>query len=232
MERLKSLYQLQQLDNEESEIQARLSEIEALAGDSPALQQARLDLEQAEEQVKHWTLQQQDIELQAGSLKQKITESEQALYSGSTTNPKELSERQSELTSLKRRLENMEEELLEAMIEREEAEAISARAQTHLEQAESEWSKDQQDLLSEKESLQERLEKVTTGRDELVPGIPADDLRVYQNLRGSKGGSAVALIQGGICAGCGMEVPSARLARAGEKGLFFCGNCERILLPE
>jgi predicted nucleic acid-binding Zn-ribbon protein len=101
-----------------------------------------------------------------------------------------------------------------------------------LKQAESEWSSDQQDLLSEKESLEKRLEEDIAIRDKLVPTIPADDLRIYQSLRGTKGRSAVALIQGGVCTGCGMEVPSARLARAGEQGLFFCGNCERILLPD
>ena len=51
MERLTSLYQLQQLDTEESRIQSRLDEIKGPLGDTPALPQARLVLAQTAEQV-------------------------------------------------------------------------------------------------------------------------------------------------------------------------------------
>jgi len=232
MDRAERLYRLQQLEDEEERLRRRLAQIEAALGETPALRQARQTARETAEEARQWGVRQQDLELQVSALKQKIADSERRLYSGSVRNPKELSDLQAEVASLKRRLERTEETLLEAMIAREEAEAAADQARQQQERAEAEWAASQEDLLGEKERLEDRLEEVTEARAALLPSIPAEDLRVYQGLRRTKGGLAVALVRGGACTGCGMEIPSGRLQRAREGGLFFCGNCERVLLFE
>lgn len=232
MERARRLYRLQELDLEEEKARRRLAEVEAAIGETEALRAARRAVEEAQEQVGRWTVRQQDLELQVGSLKGKIADSEKRLYSGSIRNPKELSDLQAEVASLKRRLERVEEDLLEAMIGLEEAEAAAERAEAHLRGVEEAWSSAQAALREEKGELEDRLEQLAAARAALLPSIPPGDLGVYRSLRERKGGLAVARVLDGACVGCGMEVPSARFQEAMGEALVFCGNCERILLVE
>ncbi len=129
-------------------------------------------------------------------------------------------------------LEKREEELLEAMIAWEEAEEAQKQAQAHLAEVEAAWGRDQGALTSEKDQLERRLAEIGRARAALLPAIPREDLELYRTLRRTKGGLAVAVMRAGACTACGMEVPSGRLERARESDLFFCGNCERILVPE
>jgi len=232
MERARRLYRLQEMDLEEEKTRRRLSEVEAAIGETPTLQAARRAAREAAEAARRWSVRQQDLELQVGTLKKKIADSERRLYSGSIRNPKELSDLQAEVASLKRRLERVEEELLEAMIGWEEAEAKVEQARADLERVEEEWATEQEALQQERVRLQAHLEEVAEARAALLPSIPAGDLEVYRALRQTKGGLAVARVVDGACVGCGMEVPSARLQEARGGGLVFCGNCERILLVE
>ena len=232
MDRTKRLHELQQIENENAKAQSRLAEIEEIMGDTPALRQARQQKQETQDELMRQTVRQTDCELQVGSLKQKIADAEKQLYSGSITNPKELSDRQAELASLNRRLESLEEECLEAMIAREDAEEAAEQAVVDLESVENEWATDQQDLLEEKRGLEARVEELADSRVELLSKIPEGDLEAYQGLRRSKGSRVVVELQHGACTGCAMEVPSALLQQVGGADLVFCGNCERILLAE
>lgn len=229
MNRAVSLYRLQQLDIEEEEARARLSQIDASMGETDAVRQARQATLKTSEEARHWAVQQQDLELQVGTLKRKIADSEQRLYGGSIRNPKELADLQAEVASLQRRLEQTEGGLLEAMIARDEAEANAEAATEHLGLVEREWAASQESLTNERGELEARLEQVGATRAALLPTIPADDLDTYNSLRRRKGGLAVATLQSGACTSCGMEVPSGHLARGQREGLLLCDNCGRIL---
>ncbi len=230
MERAKRLYRLQELDLEEEKVRRRLAEVEGALGETDQLRSARKAVEEASGTVRRWTVRQQDLELQVGALKKKIADSERRLYSGSIRNPKELSDLQAEVASLRRRLERREEELLEAMIGREDAEEEWQKAKERLEAVEREWAAEQERLREEKGRLEARLQEIGEARDALLPAILTGDLEIYRSLRQTKGGVAVAQVVDGACVGCGMQVPSARLQAARGDDLVFCGNCERILL--
>lgn len=232
MSRAAHLYQLQQLDDEEGKLRGRLAQIEASLVEPPALQQARQAVQRAAEALRQAAVRQQDLELQVAGLKQKHDSSEQRLYGGTVRNPKELSDLQAEVASLKRRLKSTEDDLLEAMIAREEATEVAAQAQEHLEKTEREWNAAQHSLLEEKDQLQTRLAELAAARDSLLPMIPADDLKTYRRLRAEKKGSAVARVHGEACGECWMEIPPGRLQQARQDDLVFCGNCERILFLE
>ncbi len=232
VERVRRLFRLQELDLEEGKIRRRLSEIEAALGETAALRSAREAAEKARERARDLSVRQQDLELQIEGLKKKIADSERRLYSGSVRNPKELSDLQAEVASLRRRLDRLEEDLLETMIAREEAEEEDRTAQANLKRVETEWSSEQGALREEKERLEGRLEEIAADRAGLLPAIPPVDLETYRALQVAKGGLVVARVVNDACIGCGMEVPSARLQAAKAGDLVFCGNCERILLVE
>jgi predicted nucleic acid-binding Zn-ribbon protein len=232
MTRAAHLYRLQQLDQEEEALRRRLREVTAALGETPALREARQAAGRAADEAHRWAVRQRDLELAVQGLKDEIASAERTLYNGSVRNPKALDDLQKKVLSLKKLLEKREEELLEAMIAREEGEEAQRRAQAHLAEVEAAWARDQTALEAEKSQLEGRLAEVGRARAALLPSIPREDLELYRTLRRTKGGLAVAVMRRGACTACGMEVPSGRLERVRDADLFFCGNCERILIPE
>ncbi len=232
MSRAASLYRLQQLDTEAEAGQRRLTEIAAALGETAILRQARTAARQAAAQVQEWSVRQRDLELEVQGIKSDIAAGERRLYGGSVRNPKELTDLQAKVASLKRLLERKEENLLEAMIAREEAEAAQAKSQDLLTRVEASLQAEQAALRAEAERLETRLTEIARDRQALLPEIKPDDLELYRFLRRAKGGLAVVLMRSGACSACGIEVPQGQLERGREEGLLTCGNCERILVPE
>jgi len=224
------LHRLQSLDSEGDEKKERLLEIEAALGESERLKEARRAVERARESIKKWTLQQRDLELEIQGLGDKISRSEQRLYSGELKNPKELADRQAEVAALKRRKQKLEDDLLETMIEREEAEATGARAQETLSKMNADWSAQQADLTGEREKLQQELAEIERARAALLPKIDADDLAAYQALRRNKGGTVVVQMNDDVCGGCGVTVSPSLEWELRQEKLVKCGNCGRIIV--
>ena len=224
------LYHLQALDSERDAKERRLAEVEAALGESEALTQARQASEDVQARVQKKGVHQRDLELEIQGVADKTKGSEQRLYSGTVKNPKELSDLQSEIESLRRRRQKLEDDLLEVMIERESLEEALEQAQAHLAQAQDEWSTQQADLLAEREELQARMAAIEEERAGVLPAIDAVDLATYQNLRRRKGGLAVAEVSGGVCGGCGVQISSSLEWELREGGPVQCGNCERIVV--
>ncbi|MGD1992098.1 MAG: hypothetical protein PVI59_02785 [Anaerolineae bacterium] len=232
MDHAAQLHRLQQLENEEQDVRDRLKRIEDALGETPALRRARRKVEKTGQALRRLNTRQKDLELQADTVKHKISSSEQKLYSGNIRNPKELSDRQAEVASLKRRLSQTEERLLETMIAREEAEATEQAAREKLEQAEAEWEASQGDLVGERRELRERLAVLEKAEADVSSQIPGDILKIYRDLRRTKGKRAVVPVQGQTCTGCWTESPLSLLKRSRPDELLFCDNCGRVLLLE
>jgi predicted nucleic acid-binding Zn-ribbon protein len=231
MNRGERLYHLQCLDSEDDVKKRRLAEVEAALRQNEALLEARRAVEAMQTQVRKLTARQQNLELELKGLGDKISASEQRLYSGVLKNPKEMTDLEAEVTSLKRRRQKLEDELLETMIAREEAEEQLALVQKRLQSIEAEWSARQAELTSEQQALRARLEELNQARQALLPYITEDDLAVYHNLRRRKGGLAVVCLQqDDTCGGCGVMVSPGLKWQLRLVGVGYCGNCERIIV--
>ncbi len=230
MSRIQQLYQLQILDSELDKINQQLAGIAGQLGESEALQQAKAE---AEANGKLWRQAQatmQDLTLEVKSLTEKIAQQEKMLYQGKTLSAKEATNLQGEISSLKRRYNQREERLLEAMVEAEESEARFKRAQAELTAVEAGWQADQKQLTQQQTALKARVAELKQHRPVIVKVIDPDDLEEYEDLRPRKAGRAVAIVKDGICLGCGVAASSSRIqhARAGTE-LVYCGTCGRIL---
>lgn len=224
------LYRLQCLDREIDMTQRRLAEIEAALGESEPLKRARRAAASAQALVHKWTVRQRDVELETQGISDKISSSEQRLYSGAVKNPKELADLQAEVASLRRRRQKLEDDVLVAMIELEEAEAARVQADQDLDEIKAHWSAQQADLAAEREALQEKLTETQEARAELLPQVEPDDLAAYRSLRRTKGGLAVVQVQDGACGGCGVNVPPSLNWQLRHEGLAYCGNCGRMIV--
>jgi predicted nucleic acid-binding Zn-ribbon protein len=224
------LYRLQCLDREGDEKRRRLAEVEAALGESENLKQARRAFESAQALVQRRGRRLRDLELETQGVVDKIARSEQRLYGGAVKNPKELADLQAEVAALRRRRQKLEDDLLVAMIELEEAETTHAEAHEHLDGTQTLWSAQQTDLLAEREALRGSLAEIEQARAQLLPNIAADDLVDYQSLRRRARGLAVVQVENGICGGCGVGVPPSLEWQLRQEGVGYCPNCGRIVV--
>ena len=161
---------------------------------------------------------------------EKAATAEQRLYSGAVTNPKELADLQAEGGSLGRRRQDLEERLLEAMIEREEAEDAASGGRSRLQSVQGDWSSQQSELSAELNGLRADLAALAKERDDLLPAIDEDDLAAFRSLWNRKGGVAVARVESGACGGCGVAVAPSLEWQLRQGEVACCNNCERILV--
>lgn len=230
MSRVQQLYQLQMLDSEVDKTNQQLAEIASRLGESEGLKQAKAQAEAAKRQLHQAQAAMQNLNLEVQSLTQKIAQQEKTLYQGKALSPKEATNLQDEIASLKRRQGQREELLLEAMVGTEEAEQQLEQRRTQLAAIQTDWQSDQEHLAEQQAALKNKLHDLKQQRPVMVKVIDPDDLAEYEELRPRKAGRAVAVVKDGICLGCGVGASSSRIqhARAGTE-LIYCGTCGRIL---
>lgn len=156
---------------------------------------------------------------------------ERKLYGGTVRNPKELEDFEADLTSLRTQLRKREDALLEVMLEVDEGEKALKEAEEALAGIEDSWKTEQASLGETQAMLKEEVATLQAKRSRQLDGIDQVDLGLYDILRERWNGTAVAVVERGLCQGCRISLPMSVLqkARAG-LGLVQCVSCERILL--
>lgn len=231
MSRALRLYQLQQVDGRLDELRGRLAEVEASLTESQALKQARAEVAAKDQRLKELQRRQRDLEQAMDDIAAKVKELDDKLYSGRVTNPKELDGYYQEQLQLKARLRQLEDQMLEVMLALETATADLAEARKRLAEVEAQWQADQQRLRQERTTLRRQIEALEQERAQLAAQVDRLDLAVYEQLRQTRGGRAVAVVERGACSGCRVVLPVTdfQKVKAGQ-GLVRCGTCGRILV--
>ena len=224
------LFRLQQVDSQLDQVRSRLNEIERLLADNEVINKANNVLQDAKKA--HETAQQElsKAEDEVKAVQAKLKENQDTLYGGKVKNPKELQDLQMEADSHKRHISALEEIELEKMVALEEQQSAVESAEKALEAALAQQGVKQRALGSEQNKLSAEAVRLEEERSADLSSIPNEDLKVYESLRTSKGGLAVAKVQSKTCGACGAEL-SASLAQAARSPneLARCDNCKRIL---
>ena len=225
------LFALQETDLAINSTMAGLTEVEAQLGETEQLASARELVNQLRERVKEIRVRQKDVDLDAEEVRAKAAEIERKLYGGTMNSPKELEDFQADLTSLQGRLRKREDVLLEVMLELEEAEAALKEAEEALARIQDSWKAEQASLKDSQAVLKEELVELEATRSRQLDGMDRAALSLYGALGERRLGTAVAVVERGLCQGCRISLPMSILqkARAGA-GLVQCVSCERILL--
>ncbi len=228
--RVRGLYDLQVIDLEIDEAERNLRVVESGLGESEELRSARESLAQASEWQAELRRRLRNLELDLEEAIEKRKASEKTLYSGKVKSPKELSGLEQEVQLLKRRQVEVEDETLEVMSQLETADERLERERKRLKRLEIEWGEEQAELQEKQAALSSRLSLLRERWERLQVAIDPEDLATYEDLRRRKGRQGVALVQNGICQGCGVAVSTSKVTRVlrGEE-LVHCANCERIL---
>ena len=225
------LFALQRTDLAFDSIVARLAGVEDQLGETEELTVARERLDQCQEEVREIQARKKEMDYQAEAARVKAAEIESKLYGGTVKNPKELEDFQADLTSLRGQLGKREDALLEAMLELEEGEAVLKEAEEALAKIETSWKAEQATLRETQATLKQEIAELEAKRLDQLEGMDQVALSLYGLLRERRQGTAVAVVERGLCQGCRISLPMSILqqARAGV-GLVQCVSCERILL--
>lgn len=224
------LYRLQQIDNQLDQATQRLEEIDAALSDDRRVQKAQKILDKAEEEAKKIRIKLQQLEgkVEAHRIKRKTTQA--ALFGGKIKNPKELQDMQMESEALKRYILQLEDQQLEAMLANETAELAIDQAKKSLQQAKGTAVEQNAALLGEQSKLEETIERLSREKEAALTAVSPATKNLYESLRKSKRGLAVAAISDGGCSVCGQVLSAGDIqtVRKGDK-LVPCPFCGRIL---
>lgn len=170
---------------------------------------------------------------EVAAVEAKLAEITDSMYGGTITSPRELLTMQQEIDALRRRRTAVEDEILELM---EYAEPL---------QGEIAELGEQRDVLdtaartaiakiAEQEAvIDDEVGSVRAERELLASTIPQGVVEMYEGLRRSYSGVAVARLENGTCGGCYLALPSAELARIRRlpaDEVVHCEECGRLLV--
>ncbi len=158
---------------------------------------------------------------------------DQRLLDSGSVSPKEMTNLQHELETLKRRQSDLEDQELELMERLEVAEKALAQAQQGLEKAKADRERAEQlrdDALAD---IEDGTKKHEAARAEIAAGISAPLLTLYDRIRAQTGTSGAAQLRHRACQGCRLELYGNELAavrNADPHEVVRCENCSRILV--
>jgi hypothetical protein len=228
-----TIYRLQLLDTELNEQRSRLREAEGMLGESRDLLAARRAHAEAEKELATWRLRLRDLEMDLSVLCDKIKATEQRMYGGRVTNPKELGALQQDHEHLKLTRARLEDEILTAMLHVEECEKSLREAFARREQVETKWKAEQEKLTREVEKLRARIAALSANRKDIAASLGSSELALYEELLRKKGGRAAVLLVNGMCQGCRVTLPTSKVQLVRQtQELVICTNCGRILVIE
>ncbi|GJM42972.1 MAG: hypothetical protein DHS20C20_32540 [Ardenticatenaceae bacterium] len=229
MTQIHQLFQLQKLDTEIDEKKKRLGEVLNAQKETKALIAMRTRAETAVSELKKWQGRHQDLTLEVESVTTKAKNSEERMYSGKITNPKELTELQQEVEALGRRKAVLEDEIVEALVRVEDAQKEETAATDELETAVAQWEAQSTHLKAEQNELALSLHKLIQNRKGKAAAIDAASMQEYDELREQRNGLAVAGLRVNMCLGCQTTVSANKVREVDEGYKVYCGGCGRLL---
>ena len=226
----KLLYDLQELDQQLDILSQRLSVISESLGDRNTLVVLEERVVESQESVRILQSEHRNMEMTADSTREKITSVETSLYDGSARQPRELQNLDLELGVLKRELVSLEDKIIESLETLDPIREELRERSESLKEDEVIWDNVQQELAHEKEDIQTSLNSLKKQRQQVGRKLGSLDLQLYERLRLTKGGQAVARMERGICRACSMALPTHQLQRVRvSREPVLCSSCGRIL---
>lgn len=230
MHNISSLYRLQQIDLNLDQARQRLSVVEQSLQDDATLRAAEAEAKLAEARLFQAQQNLRELEFQTRDQRMKIEQEESTLYSGRVRNPKELQDLQNEVAALKKFLATLEDRQLEAMLQVEEQETLAEQARQAAVQARARFEEEHAHLRAERTQLIQSIERLEVERQAALGSVPAEDLTLYEQLRQSRRGVAIARIVDRSCSACGATLTPGLVQSASlPTQLVRCSACGRIL---
>jgi predicted nucleic acid-binding Zn-ribbon protein len=221
---------LQRIDTQLNSITTRVKEIDRLLLEDERLLAARASADNSRIHLEKTRLSLRGLEHNVSEQQLKIEQTNSTLYSGNVKNPKELQDLQKDILSLRKYLQVLEDQQLQAMIDFEDAEQANQNAQENSIRVQAEVIQSKAGLAGERDQLIAKKDSLTTERNAALTAITPGNLVIYDHLRELKGGIAVTNVEDETCMLCGAPIRLAegQMARM-QSNLVYCSSCGRII---
>ena len=229
---VRQLFSLQEID-------LALDSVRSQKATAERERSARLVLENIEEALAEEQTRLQEIQAshrerqeEAEHLRQRSQTLQDQLFSGELTNPRDLASLELESSNVKAQVDQKDIQLLDLSVRAQDTRNRIEAHQEELSTLQAEWEKRHAELTEQIESLTEEENSLTAERDKLAETLDQSEVLKYDNLRRSKGGTAVAKVERGLCQACRMSLPTQHLQRV-RSGRYTvnCSSCGRLLFP-
>lgn len=232
MSQVWQLFRIQQIDAQLDEFIKKLHELDPGENLLNETEELNKKVEETGEELrkKQAALKDKDLEVQKMVTQKKGFEKK--LYSGDSSNPKELHGWQQEIDTLKKTQRVSEDEMLVLMEEIEALEQSMKEQKNTLDAKKREHESAQNNFKQDTETLNQEIETLKSRREKQVETIEKDLWKKYQELSEAKEGVAIGRISKGFCGGCFTNLPENLIKRVQQRNLEFCSNCGRILYAD
>jgi len=234
MATLELLYQLEKLNQENKGLKKSLEE-ESIVEEIDLLKGAVLRIErdwnQHNKELEDLKHQIKEEEFKDARLVRKEKDYKEQLYSGATSNPKELQKLQEKLDTTLETKEELEDKLLELMLELEAKEDELVSLQEDLESKQEKLLKLEKDYQQGTTKVNQELDRVNSAKEEIFDKLEDEVVSEYEDLyRRKRGRVVVEVADDGYCMGCRMLLPVNLVEEVkSSEEIVYCENCGRIL---
>jgi len=231
-DRLRLLYQLQQVDG-------NLDELHELKGDLPSmvsrLEQELADREHSKKElegfVRQSTIGRDQTDLEIVTQKELIEKYKAQQFQVKTNKQydaltREIEHAQSKITQLEKDMEMTEGK---AVVAKHDLEAVSPQ----IEELRRELTERKAELDRVNREHEEEELKLRHEREKLLVRISKQDIHTYNRIRNAKNGKAVVAVHRGACGGCYKRVPPQTVLELRKHSrVLTCEHCGRILVSD
>jgi predicted nucleic acid-binding Zn-ribbon protein len=230
MESVKRLHDLQQIDLKIDELETAIADVRARLEDNSVIVAVSAQLARLSEALDEVGVGRRVAERTIAKTQERLKGVETKLYGGGISSAREMTAAEEERTFVVQQLRQQEDELLELMVETEDAETVQGEALDTLAELEANQPAEQAELRESEKQTAAELYQRRRQRGEVGPDIAADMLALYESLRKRTNGSPVAIVERGMCQGCRLTLSTMELQRARTAQTpVRCSSCKRIL---
>jgi hypothetical protein len=232
----KQLWELQEVELDLEAKTKELKKVNDQLSDEQPLLVAQAEVAKQQGKLSELKKSQQALEWEIDDLQAKIKPLETKLYSGVIKNPRELSDLEKQVKSLKIQQEAKETEVLEIMEQVELWQRKLTTSRSEFEQFEGKWQQEREELQVWQGKLSAEIDLIKHQQEQILAqmgGLPdimqPTPFELYMALR-AKRGRAVAKVERGVCQECRIALPSEELQRIrNSEALVQCSSCGCIL---
>ncbi|HVP91674.1 MAG TPA: C4-type zinc ribbon domain-containing protein [Terriglobales bacterium] len=223
------IIQLQHLDSEIHATTQVLEGIPRLIQDiDKKIQAGSKAVAEAKEKIAQNQKRRRDLEGEVRDLKAQIGKYKRQLNEVKTN--KEYTSFLKEIEDAQHRVDGLEEAIIAEMLAADDLE-------DEVKAAGLKQGQEEADLRGERQALEEKAREMETKkarllgeREALLPGIPPEQMRLYEAVFLRKGGIALSPVKDDFCAMCHMRIRPQMLNEIRDRSkVILCENCGRIL---
>lgn len=206
-----------------------IEQVRDLAAQRDKLSNATRDLQVL---VDDLSAEQRKADADVESVKARRARNQQVIDAGSAS-AKDLENLMHEVTSLDRRISDLEDVEIEVMERLEEAQRDLAARQQDLDEIQQRGRALVASRDAKAKELDDKLVEVQSERDQTSLDVPEDLLALYARLREQKGGVGAAELRARQCGGCRLTLDASimqEIAARAQDDVVRCEECGRILV--